>query len=78
MRLDRRISLPGFISPKLNIMTRTYPVLQELNPDCGRATGPNSLTSLIWLALDAFATGTEEFMIAGLLPALARDFELGP
>ena len=53
-------------------------MLEELNPDCRRATGADSLTSLIWLALDAFATGTEGFMIAGLLPALARDFELGP
>ena len=32
-----------------------------------------SLTSLIWLTLGAFAIGTEGFMIAGLLPALAHD-----
>jgi DHA1 family inner membrane transport protein len=32
-----------------------------------------SLNSLLWLALGAFAIGTEGFMIAGLLPALARD-----
>jgi hypothetical protein len=76
VRLDRRISLPGFIGPKLNIMTRTYPVLQDLNPDCGYRR--RLLTSLIWLTLDAFTIGTGRFMIAGLLPALARDFEPGP
>jgi predicted MFS family arabinose efflux permease len=52
-------------------------VLQELNPDCGRATGVDSLTSLIWLTLGAFAIGTEGFMIAGLLPSLARDLNVG-
>jgi predicted MFS family arabinose efflux permease len=77
LRLDRCISLPGFLIAKLNIMTRTYPVLQELNPDCGRATGVDSLTSLIWLTLGAFAIGTEGFMIAGLLPSLARDLNVG-
>lgn len=35
-----------------------------------------SLTSLIWLTLGAFAIGTEGFMIAGLLPALAHDLEV--
>jgi predicted MFS family arabinose efflux permease len=58
-------------------MTSTYPVLQELNPDRGRATGVDSLTSLIWLTLGAFAIGTEGFMIAGLLSALARDLNVG-
>jgi len=52
-------------------------VLQELNPDCARATGVDSLTSLIWLTLGAFAVGTEGFMIAGLLSALARDLKVG-
>ena len=52
-------------------------MLQELNPDCGRATGVDSLASLIWLTLGAFAIGTEGFMIAGLLPALARDLNVG-
>ena len=33
--------------------------------------------SLIWLTLGAFAIGTEGFMIAGLLPALARDLNVG-
>jgi predicted MFS family arabinose efflux permease len=42
-------------------------VLQELNPDCGRATGVHSLIPLTWLTLGAFAIGTEGFMIAGLL-----------
>ena len=36
-----------------------------------------SLTSLIWLSLGAFAIGTEGFMIAGLLPALAHDLDVG-
>jgi predicted MFS family arabinose efflux permease len=38
---------------------------------------PVSLNSLVWLALGAFAIGTEGFMIAGLLPALARDLNVG-
>jgi predicted MFS family arabinose efflux permease len=38
---------------------------------------PKSLSSLLWLALGAFAIGTEGFMIAGLLPALARDLNVG-
>lgn len=36
-----------------------------------------SLASLAWLTLGAFAIGTEGFMIAGLLPALARDLDVG-
>ena len=35
-----------------------------------------SLSSLFWLALGAFAIGTEGFMIAGLLPSLARDLNV--
>src|ERR1700740_3852769 len=57
-------------------MRTTYPVLQEL-PDCGQRTGVGSLTSLIWLTVGAFAIGTEGFMIAGLLPTLARDLNVG-
>ena len=38
---------------------------------------PGSLDSLLWLALGAFAIGTEGFMIAGLLPGLARDLNVG-
>ncbi|MGM4961773.1 MFS transporter (plasmid) [Bradyrhizobium barranii] len=37
----------------------------------------NSLSSLLWLTLGAFSIGTEGFMIAGLLPALARDLNVG-
>jgi predicted MFS family arabinose efflux permease len=77
VRLDRRISVPGFLITKLNTISKTYPVLQEVNPDYERATGVDSLTSLIWLTLGAFAIGTEGFMIAGLLPALARDLNVG-
>jgi predicted MFS family arabinose efflux permease len=36
-----------------------------------------SLTPLIWLTVGAFAIGTEGFMIAGLLPALAQDLNVG-
>src|SRR6478736_3458105 len=36
-----------------------------------------SLSRLAWLTLGAFAIGTEGFMIAGLLPALARDLDVG-
>lgn len=35
------------------------------------------LTSLLWLTLGAFAIATEGFMIAGLLPAFARDLDVG-
>src|SRR5262245_52550518 len=38
---------------------------------------PGSLTRLLWLSLGAFAIGTEGFMIAGLLPALAHDLNVG-
>ncbi|MBR0766055.1 MFS transporter [Bradyrhizobium japonicum] len=37
---------------------------------------PGSLSSLLWLTLGAFAIGTEGFMIAGLLPHLARDLDV--
>jgi predicted MFS family arabinose efflux permease len=58
-------------------MTRTYPVLQQPDLDRRRATAVDSLASLIWLTLGAFAIGTEGLMIAGLLPALARDLDVG-
>ena len=32
--------------------------------------------SLVWLAIGAFAIGTEGLMIAGLLPAIAADFDV--
>jgi predicted MFS family arabinose efflux permease len=35
------------------------------------------MTHLRWLTLGAFAIGTEGFMIAGLLPAMARDLNVG-
>jgi len=58
-------------------MTRAYPAGQALTPDRGRAAGIDSLTSLVWLTLGAFAIGTEGFMIAGLLPALAHGLDVG-
>jgi DHA1 family inner membrane transport protein len=36
-----------------------------------------SHTRLLWLTLGAFSIGTEGFMIAGLLPNLARDLNVG-
>jgi predicted MFS family arabinose efflux permease len=54
-----------------------HPALQQQNPDYGQAIGVDSLTALNWLTLGAFAIGTEGFMIAGLLPALARDLNVG-
>jgi MFS transporter, DHA1 family, inner membrane transport protein len=35
------------------------------------------MTCLIWLTLGALAIGTEGFMIAGFLPAMARDLNVG-
>jgi DHA1 family inner membrane transport protein len=37
----------------------------------------SAMTHLRWLTLGAFAIGTEGFMIAGLLPAMARDLDVG-
>jgi predicted MFS family arabinose efflux permease len=51
-------------------------VLQELNAQCEQPTSVDALSCLIWLTLGAFAIGTEGFMIAGLLPALARDLNV--
>src|SRR5256885_17206240 len=36
-------------------------------------TAPSAMARLYWLALGTFAIGTEGFMIAPLLPDLARD-----
>lgn len=58
-------------------MTLSYPVLQQVDPDRRQAPPVESLASLIWLAFGAFAIGTEGFMIAGLLPALAKDLNVG-
>jgi predicted MFS family arabinose efflux permease len=41
------------------------------------ASMSGSLGSLLWLTLGAFSIGTEGFMIAGLLPALAQDLNVG-
>jgi predicted MFS family arabinose efflux permease len=35
------------------------------------------MAHLGWLTLGAFAIGTEGFMIVGLLPAIARDLNVG-
>src|SRR5271170_5825578 len=39
-------------------------------------TGFRQFAPLVWLALGTFATGTESFMIAPLLPGLARDLSV--
>jgi hypothetical protein len=52
-------------------------VLQALNTQSEQHASVDSLTCLVWLALGAFAIGTEGFMIAGLLAALARDLNVG-
>ena len=39
-------------------------------------TAPSSMARLYWLALGTFAIGTEGFMIAPLLPDLARDLSV--
>src|ERR1700740_211884 len=39
-------------------------------------TAPPSMARLYWLALGTFAIGTEGFMIAPLLPDLARDLSV--
>jgi hypothetical protein len=41
------------------------------------ACGIHRMTHLSWLTLGAFAIGTEGFMIAGLLPVLVRDLNVG-
>ncbi len=41
-----------------------------------RTTAPRSMARLYWLALGTFAIGTEGFMIAPLLPDLARDLSV--
>src|ERR1700748_281861 len=41
------------------------------------ASMSGSLGSLLWLTLGAFSIGTEGFMSAGLLPALAQDLNVG-
>jgi Major Facilitator Superfamily len=51
--------------------------LQKLNPGYGRPAGVGAPTCLIWLTVCAFAIGTEGFIIAGLVPALARDLNVG-
>src|SRR5580704_2079240 len=40
------------------------------------AIGIRQFAPLVWLALGTFATGTESFMIAALLPGLARDLSV--
>lgn len=58
-------------------MTSADPVLRELEPDSGQTAGPVALGTLFSLTLGAFAIGTEGFMIAGLLPSVARDLNVG-
>jgi predicted MFS family arabinose efflux permease len=52
-------------------------MLQALSSNLGRSGGVDSLSSLVWLTLGAFAIGTEGFMIAGLLPSISQDLNVG-
>jgi predicted MFS family arabinose efflux permease len=53
------------------------PVASTTNPaELQSASGIRQLAPLAWLALGTFATGTESFMIAALLPALADDLSV--
>src|SRR6516225_6019416 len=44
--------------------------------DVRSAFGLRQFVPLIWIALGTFATGTESFMIAALLPGLASDLSV--
>src|SRR6476659_2365134 len=57
-------------------MKGANPLPHRLNPGFEKTAGVERLTCLNWLTLSAFAIGTEGFMIAGLLPALARDLDV--
>jgi predicted MFS family arabinose efflux permease len=49
----------------------------SINPaDVQSASGIRQFAPLTWLALGTFATGTESFMIAALLPGLASDLSV--
>src|SRR5437763_1950908 len=58
-------------------MARADPSAQGLPPERVRVAAIASVASLVWLSLGAFAIVPEGFMIAGLLPALARDLNVG-
>jgi predicted MFS family arabinose efflux permease len=53
------------------------PIASTINlAEAQSASGIRELAPLIWLALGTFATGTESFMIAALLPGLADDLSV--
>jgi predicted MFS family arabinose efflux permease len=53
------------------------PVASPIDPaEVQSASGIRQFTPLAWLALGTFATGTESFMIAALLPGLADDLSV--
>ena len=54
---------PHFSLPRQTAVSTAAPTLQY--------------APLLWLALGAFAVGTESFMIAAILPAIARDLAVG-
>jgi predicted MFS family arabinose efflux permease len=54
-----------------------FPIASTINPaELQSAPGIRRLAPLVWLALGTFATGTESFMIAALLPGLADDLSV--
>jgi predicted MFS family arabinose efflux permease len=46
------------------------------SPNAQSTSGIRQFGPLVWVALGTFATGTESFMIAALLPGLARDLSV--
>jgi predicted MFS family arabinose efflux permease len=48
----------------------------QTSAQAGAAAGLRQFAPLVWLALGTFSTGTESFMIAALLPGLARDLSV--
>ncbi len=54
------------------------PALSSSAPSSSPQPAKRLPLSLGWLALGAFAIGTESFMVAGLLPVLAADLRISP
>jgi predicted MFS family arabinose efflux permease len=54
-----------------------FPIASTINPaELQSASGVRQFAPIMWLALGTFATGTESFMIAALLPGLADDLSV--
>jgi predicted MFS family arabinose efflux permease len=54
-----------------------FPIASTINSaELRSASGVRQFAPIMWLALGTFATGTESFMIAALLPGLADDLSV--